>query len=350
MRNSGLFCRNNEVAAGAAQSNAMIGQAKCTSGGRVVPALAMLVTLSGVAFAAETPDPQPADSTSALVQAVKQIESKLGLRRDGTFESESNRGAADYRCYYTGKQELPDDYGGLRLRHGNAQGCELNSRKYDVFFYALQAAASPTAPVTASLARSSPERILMVVPHEDFHQDPALAGLPDALTEAAATLVGFLTAREVARAQFGEASEIYRNLCGEAKLFLDKARLINHSFADARQLYADYRAKRLPKGEVLAEKAHFFEALERQCEGMEPRPASFNRCLAANNNAGLAFDHTYTLYYPLMYDVAEVKGEDLRSTIDALKQAMAGQQAAQAIENLRSAGRMDTGTESRGHK
>ena len=301
--------------------------------------LVLLVTLSRVVFAAEAPAPKGADRTAALVQAVKQIENKLGVRRDGTFEVGSNQGAADYRCYYTGKLELPDDYGGLRLRRGNAQGCGLKSRKYDVFFYALQAAASPKAQLTASLASSSPERILMVVPHEDFHQDPALTGLPDVLTEAAATLVGFLTAREVARAQFGEGSEICRNLSGEAKLFLDKARLVNHSFADAQRLYADYRAKRISKGEVLVEKTHFFEALERQCKSMEPKPASFNQCLAANNNAGLAFDHTYTLYYPLMYDVAEANSEDLRSTIDALKGAMAGQGTEQAIENLRSAGR-----------
>jgi hypothetical protein len=253
---------------------------------------------------------------------------------------ESNQKAADYRCYYTGKLELPDDYAGLGLKPGSAEGCQLNSRKYDVFFYPLQAMASPKTQVTTSLAQSSPERVLMVIPHEDFHQDPALSGLPDPLAEAAATLVGFLTAREVARQQFGTESEVYRNLSREAELFLDKSRLMNHCFDEIRQLYADRRAKKISKQGALATKARLFEAAERQCESIKPKPTSFNPCLAANNNAGLAFDHTYTLYYPLVYGVAEAQDEDLKATIDALKQAMAGQPAGQAIENLRRAGRL----------
>lgn len=310
---------------------------------QVIRALALLIALSGPAFAAETAAPGPADSTTGtLVRASKQTEDKSGLHRPGTFEVESNQGAVDYRCYYAGKLELPDDYEGLRLKHGSAQGCKLNSRKYDVFFYPLQAMASPKTPMTTSLAHSSPERMLMVIPHEDFHQDPALGGLPDSLAEAAATVVGFLTARDVARAQFGTESEVYRNLSREAELFLNKSRLINHYFDEIRQLYADRRAKKISKEKALAAKARLFEAVKRQCEGLQPTPKSFNRCLAANNNAGLAFDHTYTLYYPLIYGVAEADGEDLKATIDTLKQAMAGQPAGQAIENLRLAGRLGT--------
>lgn len=312
-------------------------------------ALALLIALTGSAFAARPSAPKPADpTTGGLVRAVKEIEDKLGLHRTSTFEVESNQGAADYRCYYTGKLELPDDYGTLGLKRGSAQGCKLNSRKYDVFFYPLQATASPRTPVTASLAHASPERMLVVIPHEDFHQDAALAGLPDPLTEAAATLVGFLTARDVARQQFGTDSEVYRNLSKEAELFLNKSRLVNRYFDTVRQLYTDRRAKRMSKEEVLATKARLFESVEHQCERMEPKPTSFNRCLPVNNNAGLAFDHTYTLYYPLIFEVAEAKREDLKATIDALKQAMAGRPAGQALENLRLAGRLgDPSAESR---
>jgi hypothetical protein len=314
-----------------------------------IRALALLIAFSGPASAAETSAPGPAGgNTGNLVRAVKEVEGKLGLHRTRSFDLESNQRAADYRCYYTGKLELPDDYGDLRLKPGSAQGCKLNSRKYDVFFYPLQAMGSPKAEVTTSLAQASPERVLMVIPHEDFHQDPALSGLPDPLTEAAAMMVGFLTAREVARQQFGTESEVYRNLSREAELFLNKSRLMNHYFDTLRQLYADHSAERTSKQEVLAAKARLFGTVERQCEGLEPKPTSFNRCLPVNNNAGLAFDHTYTLYYPLMYAVAEAKGEDLKGTIDALRQAMAGQSAGQAIENLRLAGRPGIGPQKAG--
>ena len=313
-----------------------VGRASGRSG---VAILALLLLSTAAAPAAQSPAPQRGDGSAGLIRAVKQLEAKLGIGRAGTFETESNRSAEDYRCYYTGKLKLPDDYGGLRLKRGTDQGCKLNARKYDVFYYALQAEASPKVSLTTSLAHASPERVLMVIPHEDFHQDPALKGLPDVLTEAAATLVGFLTAREVAREQFGENSDIYRNLSREADLFLNKSRLVDQCFENGRQLYAAYGAKSVSKREVLSRKARYFDDAERQCENNAPKATSFNRCLAANNNAGLAFDHTYTLYYPLMYEVAEANGEDLKSTIDALKLAMAGQSGAQAIENLKLAGR-----------
>jgi hypothetical protein len=302
-------------------------------------ALGLLLMLSGLALAAQTSGSSPAgSSTGNLVRAMKRMEAKLGFQHTGSFERESKKTAVAYRCYYTSKLDLPDDYTGLRVKRGSPRGCRLNTRKYDVFFYPLQAMAVPKERVTTSLAHSSPERLLMVIPHEDFHQDPALKGLPAPLAEAAATLVGFLTARDVAREQLGAGSEVYRDLARDPRLFLAKSTLTNRYFGKVRQLYADYRRNEISKEEALARKARLFGALGRDCETIEPLPKSFNRCLAANNNAGLAFDHTYTLYYPLMYAVAEAKSENLKATIDALRQAMAGQPAEKAIENLRSAG------------
>jgi hypothetical protein len=304
----------------------------------------MLITLGGLPLASLASGPRLADTTTTnLVRAAKRVEASLGFHRTGSFELQANEMAVDYRCYYTGKLELPDDYRTLRLKRGSPQGCKLNPRKYDVFFYPLQAMASPKTPITTSLARSSPERVLMVVPHEDFHQDQALAELPDPVAEAAATLVGFMAARDIARGQFGAQSEVYRNLSMDPELFLHKSRLVNSYFDKIRQLYADYSVKKFSKAETWAAKARLFETLERQCEDIEPAPKSFNRCLAINNNAGLAFDHTYTRYYPLVYAVAEAKGGDLKATIDAIRQAAIGQSHGQAIENLRAASRTTGG-------
>lgn len=313
---------------------------------RILPAAAMgvfMMALSGRAFAAQTPAPNEQDSAGDMVRAVKGLEAKLGFHRTSSFERESKKTAADYRCYYTGKLELPSDYQGLRLKRGKRDGCKVNPKKYDVFFYPLQAMGSPKSQVTTSLARSSPERLLMVIPHEDFHQDPALSGLPDPLKEAAATLVGFLTARDVARQQFGTDSEVYRNLTKEARLFDTKSGVVNRYFEQVHELYARFGANQISKPDALTAKTRLFGEIERECETIEPSPKSFNRCLAANNNAGLAFDHTYTLYYPLVYGVAEAQGEDLKATIDALRQALAGKSGPEAIENLRAIGRSSRG-------
>ena len=43
-----------------------------------------------------------------LVGAVKRLERKLGFRRTKNFHKESAETAVAYRCYYTGKLELPD--------------------------------------------------------------------------------------------------------------------------------------------------------------------------------------------------------------------------------------------------
>ncbi len=294
-------------------------------------------TRCGTALADEKSGTPPTELTSDLVRAVKGLEAKLGFHPTGSFERSSKKAAVDYRCYYTGILQLPEFYDGLRLKRGKPDGCKVNTRKHDVFFYPLQAMGSPKSQITTSLAESSPERVLMVIPHEDFHQDPALRGLPEPLAEAAATLVGFLTARDVASQQYGSDSEVYRNLSKEAGLFQTKSGVVNRYFDRIHDLYARYSARKISKTDTLASKVRIYGDLERECEAIEPNPKSFDRCPAANNNAGLAFDHTYTFYYPLMYEVAEAYGEDLKATIDALKQAMAGKSGPEAIESLRAA-------------
>ena len=72
-------------------------------------------------------------------------------------------------CYLTGKLELPDSYRELHLAQGSDTGCAVDERKYDVFFYPAEAVASGASPVTPALADASLERVLVVVPHEDFH-------------------------------------------------------------------------------------------------------------------------------------------------------------------------------------
>jgi hypothetical protein len=75
--------------------------------------------------------------------------------------------------------------------------------------------------------------------------------------------------------------------------------------------------------------------MQQACKGISPDPRSFNKCLAANNNAGLAFDMTYTKYYPLMYDLFMAYRPDLKATIDALKQALNTRSESEALRRLR---------------
>ena len=150
-------------------------------------------------------------------------------------------------------------------------------------------------------------------------------------------MVGFLTAGEVARQQFGENSEVYQNLQREPELFARKAEIVNRYYARLRQLYAVVHAGQISEPVALAQKQQAFEELRQACVAISPMPRSFNRCPAANNNAGLAFDETYTKYYPMMYQVYLTEGRKLKPTLDALERAMNAKTDYEASQNLRRA-------------
>jgi Putative aminopeptidase len=285
----------------------------------------------GRASAASSADP----TTGDLIGALKRLEKKLGFRKTKNFRSYSTQSAADYRCYYTGKLELPESYDGLKLTAGTKDGCTVDAKKFDVFFYPVEAVGSGKSPITSSLEHASVERVLVVVPHEDFHGSEQLGKLPATLNEAAATLIGFLTAAQMARGRFGDSSDVYRNLLLEPELFLRKSAIVNNYHARVAKLYAAAQSGELAEQEALAQKANLFQQAEGECQEITPAPRSFNRCLSADNNAGLAFDETYCKYYPMMYQLHAANGQDLRETLKDLKQVLAAGSEAEAVEGLR---------------
>jgi hypothetical protein len=301
------------------------------------PFLLTFVLVALLASRAAASDPPPASEASNrkdLVSAVKRLEKKLGLKRTKNFKKETAETAVAYRCYYTGKLELPDSYDKLQLLQGTKVGCPLDATKYDVLFYPMDANASGKTPVTASLARESVERFLVVVPHEDFHANQELQKLPAPLSEAASTLVGFLTATEVARQKFGEESEVYQNLRREPELFSRKADIVNRYHARLSRLYAAVRSGETAESNALAQKQQIFAEIQEACKAIQPDPKSFGKCLSVSNNAGLAFDATYTRYYPLMYDLYVAESRKLKPTLDALQRALNTKTETGAVQSL----------------
>ena len=254
-----------------------------------------------------------------IITELKALEEKLGFAEATSFSKSTSKVEAYHRCYYTGKLNLPDSYEGLRLVDGEEDGCSVDEDKYDVFFYRAEAVATSTAPVTSSLAEASLERFMVVVPHEDFHLHKEVRKLPEPIAEAAATLVGFLTAAELAEPKFGPQSEIFKNLSREPELFLRKAAIIGAYHARLSSLYRSVRAGDTGEKRALARKKTLFATLREECKAILPKPKSFNPCPGANNNAGLAFDMTYTRHYPLLYELFLTQGRDLKATIDTLK-------------------------------
>jgi hypothetical protein len=242
------------------------------------------------------------------IEQIKTVEQAAGFHRTGNFGRVDAGAHAYYRCYYTGKLELPESYDELKLRKGTKDGCALDEKKYDVFFYPIEAVASGHTPVTKSLAAASNERVAMVVPHEDFHAQ--IDGLPRRIEEAAATLVGFLA---------GAAALNEQAL--DAELFLKKSEIINRYFDLLSAIYKRARDGALSEAVARAEQQHLLGVLQQECSAIQPAPRSFNKCASAANNAGLAFDHTYTKYYPLLYHVYEGCGKDLKCTAQKIMAA-----------------------------
>jgi len=269
------------------------------------------------------PTPLQPSANQALVADIKAFEQTLGVQATGNFLGYSANQRAINRCYFTEKLELPGSYLDLRLVQGSDAGCSVDMERYDVFFYPAEAVASGASPVTPALADASLERLLVVVPHEDFHNQREARGASPDIAEAAATLIGFLTATEFARERYGEGSSAFERLDREAGLFLQKAKIVNLYHDRIGALYSSFRSGRITRQAALLRKEELFLELARACAAIVPEPASFNKCPAVMNNAGLAFDHTYTRQYPDIFDRYERSGEDARATILDLRRLLA---------------------------
>jgi hypothetical protein len=250
-------------------------------------------------------------SPEAIIDSAKAAEQSAGIRPTANFSRVDLRLTAYYRCYYTGKLELPATYNDLKLRRGSKDGCALDEQQYDVFFYPIEAVASGHTPVTAALGTASAERIATVVPHEDFHQQ--IRELPDPIAEAAATLVGFVIGDAIGKPKPSSLAD--------PVLFLEKANLVNRYYRELSALYEAAQGDQPSEQRALDQKSVLFAALERECRAIPGESRSFNKCVSAPNNAGLAFDYTYTKDYPLLYRVFLACARDARCTVQTIVNA-----------------------------
>ena len=257
-----------------------------------------------------------------VIAEVKDFAVALGGHPTDNFLRHSDRRTADTRCYFTGKLQLPEFYSTLRMIREDEDRCAARSGEYDVFFYPVEAVASGQEAITVSLAEAPTERVLVVVPHEDFHNQREAWKAPTEVAEAAATLVGFLTASGFAKERFGAESTTARTLAQDADLFLRKSIIVNQYYEKVSSLYHDFRSGVLTPAQTLERKAELFADLQRSCAAIAPDPVSFNKCPAAMNNAGLAFDRTYTRHYPMLHELYTSLGGDASMLVPALKRLM----------------------------
>jgi putative aminopeptidase len=257
-----------------------------------------------------------------VVGELKAFAEAMGGQPTENFLSYSPRLVADERCYFTGKLQLPEYYSHLRLVRENEARCTARADEFDVFFYPVQAVASGEETITVALAEAPTERLLVVVPHEDFHNQSEARKAPTEVAESAATLVGFLTASDFAKQRFGEDSLTSRMLARDVELFLQKSSIVNVYYDKMSDVYKSFRTGALTQEQAFRRKSELFAELQQSCSAISPDPVSFNKCPAAMNNAGLAFDRTYTRHYPLMHQLYTSLGGDTSALVVTLKRLM----------------------------
>lgn len=273
---------------------------------------------------AVTPAPMPPRAAAAteMIGDLKDFAEALGGHPTENFLSYSSRAVADNRCYFTGKLQLPEFYSTLRMVREEEASCSSRANEYDVFFYPVQAVASGEETITVALAEAPTERILVVVPHEDFHNQPEAKKAPTEVAEAAATLVGFLTASAFAKERLGPESLTFRTLDRDADLFLRKSLIVNQYYEKVSALYGALRSGSLTQEQTVEKKTELFAELQRSCSAITPDPVSFNKCPAAMNNAGLAFDRTYTRNYPMIHELYKLLGGDTAALVTTLRRLL----------------------------
>ena len=278
--------------------------------------------VTGCAAERSAPAVDPPFPRQAIIAELQEFQRSLGVERTGNFRRFSDAQDAVYRCYFTGRLKLPASYEALQLVERDEPGCAVDEQAYDVFFYPIEAVASGSSPVSPALADASLERALVVVAHEDFHNQQETTRASFDIAEAAATLTGFITTRDFARIKYGKNSELFRRLDREAERFLVKARIANAYYGRLAGVYDGYGSGAFTRDEALARKSALYGELERECQASEAA-VSFNTCPAVMNNAGLAFDRTYTRHYPAWFELYESLNRDAGATVAAFKRVLA---------------------------
>ena len=325
--------------------------ARASGAGLVIGCVLVAAGASGCAARARTdvtPAPLPAHFVGIeLIGELKDFSETLGGHATENFLRHSDRATADNRCYFTGKLQLPEFYSSLRMVREDGEHCAARGVEYDVFFYPVEAVASGQETITVSLAEAPTERLLVVVPHEDFHNQREARKAPTEVAEAAATLVGFLTASVFAKEKFGADSATFRALDRDADLFLRKSFVVNGYYEKVSALYDGLRSGALTPAQALERKAVLFAELQQSCSAIAPDPVSFNKCPAAMNNAGLAFDRTYTRHYPIIHELYRLLGSDTSKLVPTLKRLLTNwpASATRAAELLNAAPATDGGAE-----
>lgn len=189
--------------------------------------------------------------------------------------------------------------------------CVKDSALFDVWLYNAQAMATIKTPLLAELARAPLVRFVMVVFHEDFHEQ--ISRIPSMeLNESATTLMGLLAARDFAEQYYGSDSDEFKVFAEDIEQHLNSALILTRYVREFGELYEQVGAGKVGKEQALIVKRELFAKLLADCAVVKTK--SLASCSVVNNNARLAFQFAYAQYYPMFYRLHVACGGNTKKT------------------------------------
>lgn len=240
-----------------------------------------------------------------LVREIQDYELRFGFAPTNNFQTYNERLEQYSLCFYADKFSLEVNYAGEK------SDCLFDERTHDVFVKAVEAVAGIKTPLTRDLVNAPLSRFIMVVFHEDFHEQ--MLGVPTiTINESATTLMGFLLARDFALMKYGDTSVVYQEIVSDITRYLEAARL-ETAYADSLSILYGY----VTRGEIttkrgLKEKERLFSEMRKECTKVVL--LVLGACESLKNNADFGVALWYTKYYRLFYELHKACNEDVGRT------------------------------------
>lgn len=257
------------------------------------------------------PDSEVVEIRMALVREMKEFQARLGWAPTDNFLTYAPTLGTYSWCMQSGILNFQVEWS---FEITKAE-CVASGEFFDTQFYEAEALAGIGTPLSSSMVKARRERFIMVVFHEDFHEQ--VRGIPTlALNESAAELLGFLAARAFVEEKEGKHSPLYRELSADLEVSLKSASVEIRHYAALSGVYEKAAAGMITREQALGEKAVLYKKLQNECANM--RLSTAMSCAGITNNASFARNIVYSAHYPLFYDLYRVCGEDIKKTGDII--------------------------------
>ncbi len=177
--------------------------------------------------------------------------------------------------------------------------------------YVYLADASAATEYGKSLLDTSLSRMFFVVFHEIWHGQVEVNA---SVEESMGTVIGYAAAIVYAKETFGEDTNVYRELKIDFASYLKHSNIINATWNELHHLYGKYWSGKIPQQVALQKKQEILKAAEDTYLKELGGYPTFKL-----NNASLGFNMTYTMYFPLMYQVYVRMCQEKKDDLEGLK-------------------------------